>query len=290
MFDFSVFATSEAWFSLLMLTFMEVVLGIDNVIFITIVANKLPDSQQPRARNIGLILAMVFRILLLFGIQYINLMVTPIFQFSLFGHHEVMPTGQSIILMAGGLFLMYKATSEIHHKLEGEVSHAGTEGQVTKAFNQVVMQIFLINIVFSFDSILTAIGLTPHVSVMMLGVVISVGLMMLFAGALGRFIDKHPSLQMLGLSFLIMIGFMLVAEGAHKMHLVHPEDPEADIVPKGYLYFAIFFSLAVEVLNIVYRKKSNPVQLRGNLEDAEQLGLLNNEDSTKSEESINSNQ
>jgi predicted tellurium resistance membrane protein TerC len=272
MIDFSVFLTSEAWLSLLMLTFMEIVLGIDNIIFISIVANKLDKDQQAKARNIGLLLAMVFRIVLLFGIGYINKMQEPFWSFDVFSVHAGI-TGQSLILILGGLFLMYKSVSEIHGKLEGEEHTPKSKSAAATALNTAVFQIFVINIVFSFDSILTAIGLTQHIAVMILGVVLSVVIMMLFAGPVGRFVDEHPSIQMLGLSFLILIAFMLIAEGAHKAHLIgHPDEEE--VIPKGYLYFAIFFSLGVEFLNIRLRKKHKPVQLRGVLEEGDETNVF----------------
>lgn len=268
------FADPNVWISLLTLTFLEIVLGVDNIIFITISSNKLPESQQPRARNIGLILAMVLRVLLLFGISYLIAMQAALFEINGKWIHAGF-TGQSLILMAGGLFLLYKSTSEIHHKLEGP----GAENQETKktkkgaSMGQVITQIALINIVFSFDSILTAVGLTDNLLIMIIAVVASVVIMMLFAGPVGRFVNTHPTIQMLGLAFLILIGFMLIAEGAHLAHL-KIGDAEVGAVPKGYLYFAIAFSLFVEFLNIRLRKKKAPVQLHGYAEEAKKEGVL----------------
>ncbi len=261
------------WISLLTLTFLEIVLGIDNIIFISIVSNKLPQSQQGQARNIGLALAMVFRIVLLFGISYLVAMQDPLFTL----HNSLMHgefTGQSIILAVGGIFLLYKSTSEIHHKLEG--SHAEDAEKVSKAgttLTNVVVQITLTNVVFSFDSILTAIGLTKDLPVMVIAIIASVLIMMLFAGPVGQFVNRHPTIQMLGLAFLILIGFMLIAEGAHLSHLTIA-GAEIGAVPKGYLYFAIAFSLLVEMLNMRLRRKPEPVQLHGIQEEAVQEGVI----------------
>lgn len=254
--DFSILSTPEAWISLMMLTFMEIVLGIDNIIFISIASSKLPKHEQKRATNIGLLLAMGFRIILLFGISALIAAQSVIFSVDTSWFHAGF-TGQSLILAAGGLFLIYKATSEIHQKLEGG-NHVKVEGKGGRGatLTNVIIQICLINIVFSFDSILTAVGLTESVLIMILAVVISMGVMMLFANPVGEFVDRNPTIQILGLSFLILIGFMLVAEGAHLAHL-SIFDTEVGIVPKGYLYFAIFFSLTVEFLNMRLRKKGD---------------------------------
>ncbi|WP_081909654.1 TerC family protein [Aureispira sp. CCB-QB1] len=280
------FSTSQAWISLGMLTLMEIVLGIDNIIFISIVANKLPQQQQPKARNIGLFLAMLLRIVLLFGITIIIAMQDPLWEPHIWGMHAKV-TGQSLILMFGGLFLLYKSVSEIHHKLEGVNEENTGDHNPKNTLGSIILQICLLNIVFSFDSILTAVGLTQDVartpmasdptrfydplSIMILGVVISMIIMMAFAGPIGRFVNKHPSIQVLGLSFLILIGFMLVVEGAHSAHLM-PSNVE---VPKGYMYFAIFFSLTVELLNIKVRQQGKPVQLKGALEEAKERDLYN---------------
>lgn len=271
------FTSGEVWVGLLTLTFLEIVLGVDNIIFLSIISNKLPASEQPKARNIGLVLAMVLRIVLLFGITWVmslNKVLVPLDFLSHWdeshpGEHAGL-TGQGLILLVGGLFLLWKATTEIHHKLESP--QKADDPAVKKgpsALNQVILQIALINLVFSFDSILTAVGLSKDLVVMIIAVVASVVVMMMFAGPVSKFVNDHPTIQMLGLSFLILIGFSLVAEAAHSGHLLEAE------IPKGYLYFAIFFSLFVEILNIRLRKTQQPVQLHGPVETAKREGLLN---------------
>ncbi len=260
------FASATVWMSLLTLTFLEIVLGIDNIIFISIATNKLKKEDQPKATNIGLILAMAMRIVLLFGITILVAMEEPWITIDTSWAHGGF-SGQSLILIAGGIFLLYKSTTEIHHKLDGAHPEHGGEGKKAKTtLTNAIIQITLINIVFSFDSILTAVGMTSGVEgalfIMIVAVVISVLIMMIFANPVGRFVNKHPSIQMLGLAFLILIGFMLIAEGAHKAHLVIAGS-EVGVVPKGYLYFAISFSLFVEFLNMRLRKKKDPVQLHG---------------------------
>lgn len=268
------FADPEVWVSLLTLTFLEIVLGVDNIIFISITSNRLPEEQQPKARNIGLILAMAFRVALLFGISALIAMQEPVLFLKMdFLHGDF--SGQSLILMAGGIFLLYKATTEIHHKLEGDAEHEHEKiAKKTSSLTQVIIQIALINIVFSFDSILTAVGLTDSLAVMIIAVVVSILIMMAFAGPVGRFVNQHPTIQMLGLAFLILIGFMLIAEGAHLAHLT-VAGQEIGSVPKGYLYFAIAFSLFVEFLNLRLRRKyRKPVQLHGIQEEAVREGVL----------------
>lgn len=262
------FSSGEVWISLLTLTFLEIVLGVDNIIFLSIISSKLPPEDQPKARNIGLTLAMVLRIILLFGIVWIIGMKAPLFSIDLPGIHGNV-TGQGLILFLGGVFLLYKATTEIHHKLESPVATDDPKvGKGKAALNAVILQIALINIVFSFDSILTAVGIAKDVLVMIIAVVASVVVMMLFSGSVSRFVNNHPTVQMLGLAFLILIGFSLIAEAAHLGHFIE------GAVPKGYLYFAIFFSLFVEMLNIRMRKTQKPVQLHGYAETALKQGLL----------------
>ena len=272
------FTSVEIWISLLTLTFLEIVLGVDNIIFISISAGKLPPEEQKKATNVGLVLAMALRILLLFGISWLIAMEEAWFDVQnnfISGAFS----GQSVILLAGGMFLLYKSTTEIHHKLEGEESHAAKDKTGGSTLSNVILQITLINIVFSFDSILTAVGMTNGLKgalvLMVIAVVVSVLIMMLFAVPVGRFVNRHPTIQMLGLSFLILIGFMLIAEGAHLAH-VKLLGAEIGSVPKGYLYFAIAFSLTVEFLNIRLRKKRKPVQLHGITEEAVREGVISN--------------
>jgi len=271
-------ASPDVWMALVTLTFLEIVLGIDNIIFISIAANKLPEHQQKKATNIGLILAMALRIVLLFGISVLIAMSEPWIEFHT-TFAEAAFSGQSLILIAGGIFLLYKSTTEIHHKLEGVPAHqqAGGGGKKFESLKSVILQITVINIVFSFDSILTAVGMTNGVHgalvIMIFAVVVSVLIMMMFAVPVGRFVNNHPTIQMLGLAFLILIGFMLVAEGAHLGHL-KIAGSEVGAVPKGYLYFAIAFSLLVEFLNLRLRKKIEPVQLHSATKEAFDEGIM----------------
>lgn len=274
------FASTTVWLSLLTLTFLEIVLGVDNIIFISITSSKLPAGEQKRATNIGLLLAMVLRIVLLLGISVLIAMKEPWIEFD-YTYLSAGFSGQSLILIAGGLFLLYKSVSEIHHKLEGE-EHNVSNGRGKKmTFSSAIVQITVINIVFSFDSILTAVGMTNGLAgaliIMIIAVVISVLIMMVFAVPVGRFVNEHPTIQMLGLAFLILIGFMLIIEGGHLAHLSIMES-EIGAVPKGYLYFAIAFSLLVEFLNMKLRKKAvKPVELHSYSEEAKERGLLEEE-------------
>lgn len=251
-----IFLQPDTWGALVTLTFLEIVLGIDNIIFISIAADKLPENQRKKATNIGLVLAMVLRIVLLFGISLLIAMNAPFFHINL-PWFKAGVTGQALILFAGGIFLLYKSTKEIHHKVEGH-NEEETNGKPQKGYtlSQAILQITLINIVFSFDSILTAVGMTNGVEgamyIMVASVVLSMIIMMLFANPVGKFVSKHPTIQMLGLSFLILIGFMLIAEGAHLSH-AKLFGEEVGTIPKGYLYFAITFSLLVEMLNMRMR-------------------------------------
>ncbi|MBY5956650.1 TerC family protein [Membranicola marinus] len=257
------FSHPAIWMSLLTLTFLEIVLGVDNILFISIISGKLPKEHQGKAINIGLILAMVMRIVLLFGISYLTAMQAVWFSFDI-GWLAAGVSGQSVILFAGGVFLLYKATSEIHHKLEGDQLAAANKKVNT--LSNAIVQISVINLVFSIDSILTAVGMTSGLDgallIMIIAVVISVGIMMAFAVPVGNFVNEHPTIQMLGLAFLILIGFMLVTEAAHLSHL-EVFDETVGAIPKGYLYFAIAFSLMVEMLNMRLRKTKKPVQLHG---------------------------
>lgn len=279
------FASGAVWMSLLTLTFLEIVLGIDNIIFITIAAGKLPPEERKKATNIGLLIAMGLRIVLLMGISVLTAMNQPI-SWASFGEKGdalyAQFTGQSIILIVGGIFLLYKATKEIGHKLEGGGHADAASGGKSKAatLSSAILQITVINIVFSIDSILTAVGMTNGLEgalfIMIFGVVSSVIIMMLFAVPVGNFVNKHPTIQMLGLAFLILIGFMLIAEGAHLGHL-QIFGSEVGTVPKGYLYFAIAFSLLVEFLNMRMRKnKTGKVHLNTVTEQAAKEGILEN--------------
>lgn len=250
MYDFSAFAHLATWVSLLTLTFMEIVLGIDNIIFISIVVNRLSREKQARGRTIGLLLALMFRIGLLLSISWIASLRAPLFNINItnmvsnFG-----VTGRDLILLAGGLFLIYKSTTEIHVKLQGEEEEEGMNGGGASMMS-IILQIVIIDVVFSLDSILTAVGLVDNVLVMIAAVIFAMGIMLAFSGVVANFVNDNPTIKMLALSFLIMIGFMLVMEAAHKD------------IEKGYLYFAMAFSLTVEMLNLRLRKKAKPVQLR----------------------------
>lgn len=253
-----VFLNPDAWIALLTLTFLEIVLGIDNIIFISIATGKLPAEQRKKATKVGMFLAMFMRIALLMGISYLIAMKEPWFSIN-FSWLNAQVSGQSIILMLGGLFLIYKSTKEIHEKvdLKGE-EEKEMKQSAAKSFKSVIVQIILIDLVFSFDSILTAVGMTNGVAgalyIMITAVIISVLIMMQFAVPVGNFVNKNPSIQILGLSFLILIGFMLITESAHLSNALIFGN-HVTPVPKGYLYFAISFSLLVEVLNMKMDKK-----------------------------------
>jgi predicted tellurium resistance membrane protein TerC len=260
---FEIFLSPDAWVALLTLTFLEIVLGIDNIIFISIAAGKLAEGDRKKATNIGLVLAMALRILLLLGISLLTALNEPLFHFDTKWIQGSI-SGQAIILFLGGLFLLYKSTKEIHEKIEDKTNDANqVASNQTKSLRAAIVQITVINIVFSFDSILTAIGMTNGISsnpndalvIMIIAVVISVLIMMLFAKPVGDFVNKNPTIQILGLSFLILIGFMLTTEAAHLSHLVVFGQSIGNI-PKGYLYFSIAFSLMVEFLNMTIRKKN----------------------------------
>jgi len=253
-----VFLRPEAWIALLTLTFLEMVLGIDNIVFISIVSSKLKKEEQPKARSVGLLIAMLFRIILLLGIQVVMSLNDPLIVFD-FSWIKGGITGQSIIILAGGLFLLYKSVTEIHHKLEGEEE---VKQKSMSNLSGAIIQIALLNLVFSFDSILTAIGLVSFtefgigaLSIMIVSVILSILIMMAFAGPVSKFVHEHPTIQMLGLSFLILIGVMLITEASHASHL-EILGSYVGTIPKGYLYFAIAFSLLVESLNMKMQKKT----------------------------------
>jgi predicted tellurium resistance membrane protein TerC len=238
----------SAWIALLTLTFLEIVLGIDNIIFISIVSNKLPVEKQQKARTWGLALALIMRVGMLLAITWIIRFKEPIF--TLFDEGFSI---RDIILMIGGLFLLYKTTLEIHQKMEGE-AHKQSESKAV-SMKSVIFQIIMLDIIFSFDSILTAIGLTEELTLMIIAVTISILVMMKYAKTISEFIGKHPSLEILALSFLILIGFMLMIEALH----YH--------VPKGYIYFAVFFSLMVELINMRIKKTKKPVKLHKRIQE-----------------------
>ncbi|MEZ4279114.1 MAG: TerC family protein [Myxococcota bacterium] len=237
--------TTESLIALLTLAGLEIVLGIDNIVFISILVAKLPDADQPRARQIGLLLAMGMRIALLLAISWVMGLTKPLF--SLVGHAFA---GRDLILLFGGLFLVGKATWEIHDKLEGAEHGANGTAPVKAAFGAILLQIVLLDIVFSLDSVITAVGMARHIEIMIAAVMIAVGVMLVFAGTISAFIERHPTMKMLALSFLLLIGVILIADGFGQH------------VSKGYIYFAMAFSLFVEILNIrIRRAKAAPVQL-----------------------------
>lgn len=241
--------TTAALTSIITLTLLEIVLGVDNIIFVSIIAGKLPSAEQKKARNIGLIMAMGIRIGLLFVLGWILSLQNDLFNLQDLGIPWNMGfSGKDIILLIGGLFLLYKSTSEIHQKLEGHEENVSGSKKTSK-LSKAILDITVINIIFSIDSIITAVGLTNSIPVMAVSVVLSTLAMLLFAGSVGAFVEKHPTVKMLALSFLVMIGTLLVAE-AFKVH-----------VPKGYVYFAMAFSFLVEMLNIRMRKSAKPVDL-----------------------------
>ena len=246
------FTHPSVWVSLITLCFLEIVLGIDNIIFISIVAGKLPDSQQRRARNIGLLLAMVFRVALLLCINWIIGLKQPILTIAPLGdflHQPVPLSAKDLILIAGGIFLIVKSTLEIHHKLQADARLETDKPRVAASLGAVLFQIVLVDAVFSFDSILTAIGLVESVVIMIIAVIVSIGVMMVFVGPVTRIINKHPTLQMLALTFLIVIGVVLIAGGFHQE------------ISKSIIYSCLGFSLIVELLNIRLRKKYKKLHL-----------------------------
>jgi predicted tellurium resistance membrane protein TerC len=269
-----ILSNPDAWIALLTLTFLEIILGIDNIVFLSIVSGKLKEEDQPKARRIGLTLAMVFRIVLLFGITWVLSLQNVLIHFD-WGFFSAGITGQSLIIFGGGLFLLYKSVTEIHHKMEGEED--SETGKASSSLSAAIIQIALLNLVFSFDSILTAVGLISMkspaeggfgydgaIAIMIMAIIISMIIMMIFAGPVSKFVNNHPTIQILGLSFLILIGVMLLAEGSHLAHFRFGNDTEVGTIPKGYLYFSIFFSLFVEFLNLRMKKSKKPVQLHNN--------------------------
>ena len=259
--DFSWLADPQIWVAFATLTLLELVLGIDNVIFISILSGKLPPEQQARARYIGLALALVMRVILLFSLSWVIGLTAPLF--SLLGRDI---SGKDLVLLIGGLFLIAKSTHEIHGSLEGEEGHGSKKSYAS--FTGVIIQIVLLDIVFSLDSVITAVGMVSTefgdkgIWIMIAAVVISIIAMMLFAGPIGAFVQKHPTVKMLALAFLLLIGVMLVAEGFHQK------------IPKGYIYFAMAFSVVVEILNMRLRKKAEPVHLHNAYSDEDEAKAI----------------
>jgi predicted tellurium resistance membrane protein TerC len=254
---FDAFLTADGLIALATLTFLEVILGVDNVIFISILAGKLPVDQQARARRLGLAAAMIMRILLLLSIAWIIRLTAPLF--ALFGHEF---SGRDLILLGGGLFLLAKATLEIHERLEGEEGHGSTK--VYPSFAAVIFQIMLLDIVFSLDSVITAVGMADEIYIMVAAVIIAVAIMMFSAGPISAFVNRHPTVKVLALSFLLLIGLSLVGE-AFGMH-----------IPKGYIYFAMGFSVFVEMINLRVRK-GTPVKLhQPYVEEAQRADVATN--------------
>lgn len=257
--DLAIFTSTEGVVALLTLTLMEVVLGIDNIVFLSILTGKLPPEQRGKAQTIGLALALVARLGLLFTISWVmKLDKNVLFTMPLIGHFVKEPevaqiTGKDLVLLLGGLFLVAKSTHEIYEKLEGSHGEKGSQGGAG-AFGLILFQIVLLDLVFSLDSVITAVGMAKDIPIMVVAMVVAVGIMLVFAGAIGRFVNRHPSVKILALSFLLLIGVMLSAEGMNQH------------VGKGYIYAAMAFSLLVELLNMRFRKKQQPVHLHSEYE------------------------
>ena len=256
--DFSWISQPESWIALLTLIVLELVLGVDNVIFISILAGKLPQADQQRARRTGIMLAVVTRILLLLSLSWVISLEEALFTLPYF---NIGISGRDLILLVGGLFLLWKSTTEIHEKLEGKEGHA--TAKVGATFMSVIIQIMLLDIVFSLDSVITAVGMVDELMIMIIAVVVAAGIMVFTSGPIGEFVEKHPTVKMLALSFLLMIGFTLVVEGLHQH------------IPKGYVYFAMGFSIFVEMINLRVRDShTKPVNLRDAYKETKAIGQL----------------
>ena len=241
-------ADPNAWLALATLAALEIVLGVDNIIFISILCGRLPEHQRARARTLGLMFAMLTRIGLLFTLSWMMTLIEPLF--TVFAH-EI--SGRDIILIGGGLFLLWKSVHEIHNALEGAEEAPGVAVAASATFGAVILQIAIIDIVFSLDSVITAVGMVDELSIMVIAIVIAVGVMLFAAGPIGNFVDTHPTIKVLALSFLILVGVALIGEG-WDLH-----------IPKGYIYFAMAFSVAVEMINLRMRAKRKPVELHKQL-------------------------
>ena len=255
MFDLSWLSDTESWVALLTLIALELVLGVDNVIFISILSGKLPQQDQQRARTTGIALAVITRILLLLSLSWIISLEEPFFFLPWFGGETIGISGRDLILIAGGLFLLWKSTHEIHDKLEGKEGRASTK--VGATFTSVIVQIMLLDIVFSLDSVITAVGMVDHILIMIIAVIVAAFVMIFTAKPIGDFVEKHPTIKILALSFLLLIGFTLIVEGLHQH------------IPKGYVYFAMGFLVFVEMINIRVRDRQvKPVNLRDPYKEA----------------------
>jgi len=256
--DFSWISQPESWIALLTLIVLELVLGVDNVIFISILAGKLPHNDQQRARTTGIMMAVITRILLLLSLSWVISLEEALFTLPYF---NLGISGRDLILLVGGLFLLWKSTTEIHEKLEGKGGHA--TAKVGATFMSVIIQIMLLDIVFSLDSVITAVGMVDELMIMVIAVVVAAGIMVFTSGPIGEFVEKHPTVKMLALSFLLMIGFTLVVEGLHQH------------IPKGYVYFAMGFSIFVEMINLRVRDSHiQPVNLRNAYKETNTVGQL----------------
>lgn len=249
-------ANPETWIALVTLVALELVLGVDNVIFISILSGKLPPKDQPRARTTGIMLAVITRILLLLSLSWIIGLEETLFTVP---YLDIGFTGRDLVLLLGGIFLLWKSTHEIHEKLEGQQGHASAK--VAASFVSVIIQIMLLDIVFSLDSVITAVGMVDHIEIMIIAVILAAGVMIFTAGPIAGFVERHPTIKILALSFLLLIGFTLVVESLHQH------------IPKGYVYFAMGFSVFVEMLNLRVRAKSEPVSLHEPYVEEKQLAL-----------------
>jgi len=260
-FDLSWVSQPESWIALVTLIALELVLGVDNIIFISILSGKLPQQDQGRARTTGIMMAVITRILLLLSLSWIISLEEPFFHIPWFGEHgDIGISGRDMILIIGGIFLLWKSTHEIHDKLEGKEGHASAK--VPATFMSVIIQIMLLDVVFSLDSVITAVGMVDHIAIMVIAVIIAAAVMIFVAKPISEFVERHPTIKILALSFLLLIGFTLVVEGLHQH------------IPKGYVYFAMAFSVFVEIINLRVRTvQATPVHLRKPYKEESALDL-----------------